>query len=302
MAILEGLINGAVESSTSLPDLLRRLKVLASRLGNNELLTWVNLELEGYGPKNPLPDYRMFQVQSFGNFYGAFGRRLTHAPIPLSSIPEEFHEVVYFAKIRESISALENLISNSSGESLKILWSADLIKFNGQDIYQDMVCLSAWQQISIGSLLTILETIRSRLLNFVLELEKIDPKIGSYVANDKEFSNERVDQIFNTVILGNVNYQSSIDQSFNSHVEVKFEDFQSLNEYLMSNKVSEEDIKELKPILEEMKEKKSNSWSEDLQKWVGKMLAKAASGVWAVSVNVASNVLVNVIIGYLGRP
>ena len=57
-------------------------------------------------------------------------------------------------------------------------WSADLVAHVGREIYEDMNCLSAWKEISRGALVAILDTVRTRVLDFVLELEAEDPMVG----------------------------------------------------------------------------------------------------------------------------
>ena len=37
---------------------LQRLMIIASDLGNEELLTWTETELQGYSPSDTLPEYR----------------------------------------------------------------------------------------------------------------------------------------------------------------------------------------------------------------------------------------------------
>jgi hypothetical protein len=302
MTLLDTIIQGAVESSTPLPDLLRSCKVLAARLQNDQLLNWLNMELEGYPTVDLLPDYRCIKVQSYGNFYGAFGLQLKNALIPPSTMPDEFHEGISNAYVYESVSALESIVKNNNGEQLKISWPADLIAYYGDQIYQNMICLAAWRQISLSTLVGILDTIRSRLLNFALELEKIDPQIGSLEKNSRNIPPERVSQIVNTVIMGSVERVSIVDNSLNLQVEVTTGDIQSLKEYIIKNGVSNEDAQTLVILLEEMKITRETGWSTSLNEWFSRMILKAASGSWEVGVAVAANVLTTAITKYLGLP
>ena len=58
MKLIGDIINELVDSDKSIASPLLKTKVLASRLKNNDLLTWVNSELSGY--INDVPNYRIF--------------------------------------------------------------------------------------------------------------------------------------------------------------------------------------------------------------------------------------------------
>lgn len=87
MSLLRDIQNAALDSKVHLPDLLRKCKVLAARLGNQDFKAWVDAELNGYGEKDSLPGYRSFRVESKGNFAGPMGSGLNRVPIPLSCPP-----------------------------------------------------------------------------------------------------------------------------------------------------------------------------------------------------------------------
>ena len=63
-----------VDAKVSLATVLRRAKVLASMLGEENFKAWVDNELEGYGQEADLPSYRCFKALSLGTFSGSFGR------------------------------------------------------------------------------------------------------------------------------------------------------------------------------------------------------------------------------------
>ena len=55
-------------SSAPLSDVLRKAKVLAYRLKNQEFKDWVECEANGYRLGSPLPEYRVLPTQCFGTF------------------------------------------------------------------------------------------------------------------------------------------------------------------------------------------------------------------------------------------
>lgn len=58
MGLLRDIQDAAADSKASLPDLLRKRKLLAARLKHAELDTWVSHELNGYPNDDMLPSYR----------------------------------------------------------------------------------------------------------------------------------------------------------------------------------------------------------------------------------------------------
>ncbi|MBK7490043.1 MAG: hypothetical protein IPI74_09620 [Bacteroidales bacterium] len=61
MKLINDIINELIDTEKSIVSPLLKTKVLASRLGNDVLLTWVSNELKGYENKDELPDYRKFK-------------------------------------------------------------------------------------------------------------------------------------------------------------------------------------------------------------------------------------------------
>lgn len=64
--------------------------------------------------------------------------------------------------------------------------------------------MQAWKVIPINSIVAALDTVRTRVLNFVLEIEAEAPEAGEAPANSSPLPQDKVHQIFNTYITGNV--------------------------------------------------------------------------------------------------
>ncbi|MFA4987111.1 MAG: hypothetical protein WC712_11035 [Candidatus Brocadiia bacterium] len=52
MTLLQEIQAACVDPNTDIVTLLRKCKILAVRLGNNEFKKWVDSELSGYGPSS----------------------------------------------------------------------------------------------------------------------------------------------------------------------------------------------------------------------------------------------------------
>ena len=300
MSLLRDIQEAALDSKVHLPDLLRKCKVLAARLGNQDFKSWVDAELNGYGEKENLPGYRSFRVESQGHFSGFMGSGLNNAPIPLSCIPERFIEMLFMHHSREPVSALADLLSKGSSGSFRVQWPADLVAHVGQDIYENMNCISAWQVIPRGGIVGILDTVRTRILNFVLEIEAEAPDAGESASGVHPVPQERVNQVFHTHIFGNVGNLAAGSEGFcqSSVTAVAQGDFNSLRAYMEKLGVTTSELDDLKHALEADKSKKTIG--ERTGQWLGKMISKAASGALDVGTSVASTVLTKALTQYLG--
>lgn len=183
MSLLREIQGAAIDSKGDLASLLRRCKILAARLGNEEFKSWVEQELSGYETVETLPDYRVFFVHSKGHFSGAFGSGLKNAPIPMSRIPEKFRETLEHSYLTAPVSALQALISKSENGVLEEPWNPDLVAHLGQKIYQHMNCMQAWKVIPEANIVGALDAVRTRILNFALEIEAANPQAGEAPLN-----------------------------------------------------------------------------------------------------------------------
>lgn len=217
MSLLRQIQDAAIDSSINLPSLLRKCKVLAARLGNDDFKRWIENELSGYEEKGQLPEYRVLNVNSKGHFGGALGLSLRNADIPLLCLPEEFRENLGRSYLFQPIAAIESLVANSTSGTLQEPWNPDLVAHFGHQIYEHMVCMQAWKVIPASALVAALDTVRTRVLNFVLEIEAQNPAAGEAMANENPVPQETVQHIFNTYITGDVQNFSSGSVNVTQH-------------------------------------------------------------------------------------
>ena len=204
MSLLRDIQNSAVDANEPIGTLLRKCKILAARLGNEEFEVWVERELNGYCDKNSFPKYGILNVASKGYFSGGFGSGMKNADIPMLRIDERFREQLFISYLSQPVSSIESLIKESDGTSVQEPWPSDVTALFGTNIYQNMNCLQAWKVIPVNTLVGVIDMIRSRVLNFVLKIEAEDPEAGDAPLNSKPVAEEKIKQIFNTYISGDV--------------------------------------------------------------------------------------------------
>jgi hypothetical protein len=204
MSLLGEIQTAALDSRVDLADLLRKCKVLAARLKHQQFADWVSRELNGYAEESEIPSYRRIKTQSFGHFVGPYGRRLNNAPIASLSMPDELKNQVNELTCRQSVSALQELLKGNAEQDLQSKWAADLIVYCQHHVpmYSDMTLLSAWRTVGRADIRTILDTVRTRVLDFVLAIEAESPEAGDVPAGKSPpVPPERTSVIYNTTIL-----------------------------------------------------------------------------------------------------
>jgi hypothetical protein len=204
MSLLRQIQDAAVDSAVELPTLLRKCKVLAFRLGNEDFKRWIDNELSGYDEKDDLPEYRILNVNSKGHFSDAFGSGLKNADIPLMCLPKELRENLGHSYLKQPIAAIASLVSNKNSGTIQEPWNPDLVAHFRDKMYERLACMQAWKVIPASALVAALDTVRTRVLNFVLEIEAQNPAAGEAMSNEKPVAPEKVQQIFNTFISGTV--------------------------------------------------------------------------------------------------
>jgi hypothetical protein len=93
MKLVREIRDGVVDPSVSLSTALRKAKILAVSLGNQEFRKWVDCELDGYSGDVELPFYRKLNLPVLGNFSGPFGQGVNGFLLPISQMPDRLKEI-----------------------------------------------------------------------------------------------------------------------------------------------------------------------------------------------------------------
>ena len=197
MSLLREIQASAIDGTSDLETLLRKCRVLASRLQNNEFKQWVQSELDGYRDEIEVPEYRHIQSQAYGHFFGPFGSGLSNMQIPDSCIPKKLRERLTFLKMQQGVSGLASLARGSESDTIHMNWPADVYPLFDGKVYENMRLAQAWLALPKSSVIGILSTVRNRILDFALEIEATNPDAGEATPDAKPIPEERVSQIFN---------------------------------------------------------------------------------------------------------
>lgn len=201
--LLRKIQDAATDKTTDLPSLLRMCLVLASRLRNDTLKTWVNAELQGYESKESLPDYRIFPVPSELVVYNPLQGKRT-IPIPRAAIeqriPSEYVEDMCNAYIQQNVAQLIALV-NAPGEGKA---ATPAVPWPHEFVALVAPLLSTWTPVGAAMLIGrqrltgILDIVKTRVLQMSIDLDEAAPSLGEgNPADIPEPTEERIQQIVN---------------------------------------------------------------------------------------------------------
>jgi hypothetical protein len=302
MKLITEIIEILSSDTGKLSDALIKTKVLLHKIGHKELVPWVNSELNGYPDRESVPEYRVLSAQVLVNASnGAY--RVTSHHIPMGHLEERHREAVETAKMDQSLAVLEKFTENDGGH-LRAHIPMESYRVLGQGLGNHYQIESAWSEVSHTSVLQILIQVRSRLLDFVLELndqfpseldeEQVKKKIGSVDAEN--LFNSAIFGDNTTILVGNSNAQTV------SNVSVKG-DFSILAKTLEDNGVSEADITALNMAIEQDSptiNPESKEYGPAVKSWLQSMLSKAVDASWNIELGVASSLLATALNSYYG--
>jgi hypothetical protein len=302
MSLLKEIQDAAVDSSADLSMLLRKCRILASRLNHVELKNWVQHELDGYPDEATLPAYRVLAVQSKGHFVGAYGREARNAPIPSGIFGEKVRPLLATTQMRDSVSSLADLLRGDA-VLFREEWPADVLPHFHGKIYEGMMLAQAWKEMSRGAVLGILETIRSRVLNFALEIESANAGAGDAMPGTEPIPQKVVTQIFTTNITGNVGNFAPGSSHFKQRADFQIAagDAKQLRQIVESLGLSSEDAAELEEAIHaDPPLVAKQPFGKAVGAWMGKALSRAAQGMLKVSTEVAAETLSRTIKDFCG--
>jgi hypothetical protein len=149
-------------------------------------------------------------------------------------------------------------------------------------------------------IVALVDTVRNRILDFVLEMEAAAPDAGEAKPGTKPVADAKVGQIFNThVMSGNTVVGGTVTNV--QQTRVAEGDLSSLKTHLLSLGVERNDVRALeKAIKGDPRPKEPGKFGGGVSAWMGRMVAKAASGAWSSSTKAAADVLSRLLCSYYG--
>ena len=305
MGLLHDIQSSLVEEKSDLGPVLLKLRLLAARLGSQNLAEWVKHESEGYPRGSELPDYRTIPVSYSGTFNGPYGSGIQNAPIPPHLIGTFAGEHWVRHEVRESMAAIDDLLASAAkGGSLGID-AANLVLLLQGKVYPGYACNSVNGVISRSSLAAIRHSVRSRVLELTIELERSVPDAAEIeMGPSKEpraTQAAAVTQIAQQVIYGNFTSVAATGDGAHVSIGISSRDTSGLQQFLTEAGLADVDAKELAELAaSEEPESKAEPMGPKVRGWIVQNISKAASGTWKIGLSVATDVIKNALLKYYG--
>ena len=277
--LLDQIIDGSSDESMKTTDLLRKVQVAATRIGAPGVVAWVKQELQGYPDDAELPDYRKMTTSVMGHFTGPMQSQIKKQLPPYPGFEDDF-----MINMRQPLITLQSFAE--ADEDAQLQWPAWRVKeYEETEAFGiQFYCLfGAWNVITRQSLLGAIDTVRSKAMEFALELQVSFPDAGSVDGPSVAKNTAVAPVVFNTTnnIYGHgANIATGSDIAQKSVIKGNLEE---LGRQVRALGLDDAEVAEFTAIIEEEK---------SVDKPRGKaFLEKVRAGSVAVGAAVPSNVI-----------
>lgn len=301
MKLIDEIIDILSSDTPDLNNALFKTKVLLHNLGEVQAISWVNSELNGYPNIDSMPEYRKLHISLYGNLSNGYWYH-NDQPLPLSHLDKDLREKLETHPLLQSIAVIESYAKDD--KHLTITIAPELFSSLGKGLNEGYYVDRAWGKPSLGSMLQVITEVRSRLLDFILELsEKLPDELDASEMKRKskeigtsDLFNNAVFRDNTTIVVGSHNIQ-------NVNNEVSKNDFESLANFFKSHQMEEPDVRALKSAIEKdhgSKENIEKQFGGNVRSWIGTMLVKATESTWNVNLGIASSLIADALNAYYG--
>lgn len=291
-ALLDDIINAAIDGTAPLADILRKCLLLGHELRNERLKEWANQELSGYKSKEDTPDYRHVMGIAKGHFLGLYGAELKNYPIPPAALEEQHQFAAREAYFVQGVSALEEILTASDETTITAPWPGDMVLYYQQKLIDGYGLVSAWLAISKNAIVGLLDSVRNRTLNLALQIK--DELGTSYTDLRKIDLKEKQASIQNIIFQntgGSTNVafgEASVDASGQVQVVINLGDRKALDEILTKAGL---DAGALQKLTEAMQEDGGKRLGPKVCEWVKTNAGRILSGGVKVGVTIGQQLL-----------
>jgi hypothetical protein len=295
MNLVEELRNDVINSEISLSVALRKAKVLASLLEDVDFKSWVSNELNGYPEDEELPKHRIIRSENFGTFSGPFGSGAKNVGVAIWKMSDNFQKMYAETRFDAGVRELESMLEGGDGPTLMGRWPAEAVALWNMEYENasDYNLIGAQSQIAKSSVDAILDATRNKLLDFVLELQELDPKIMKSEEAISNLPKDEVHNVFNYTVYGSHNVVAG-GQEVNQEVTqvVKSNDQKSLIKYFENLGIEKDDLNDLEVAIEKDGAPEENGeFGTAVKSWIGNMIVKASKGAWKIAIEAAPKLL-----------
>jgi len=273
---------------------LLKTKVLLFSIGKKELAAWVNYEINGYPDSVSLPDYRVVGTRILADLNNGY-RMYNAYPLPISYLGKEDYADATTSEVKLSISQIEDLVTNAGDSHIlqqPIPLDYALVKYC-KAIQGEYEITRCYKEIALHNFTSILTQVRSRLLDFTLELTDHVAEIHGEKSMTEKLKNIDTSSLFHNSIFGDntvINFGN--ENSFSVSNNIVKNDLDILKKRLVDNGFPISDVRDLEiaidtdgPIAS-----RKGDYGQSVSKWLANIVSNAANGTLGIGVAIATQV------------
>lgn len=298
--LLDEIIASFTQAEEPVARVLRRCLVLAYRLKNDKLKRWLERELNGYEATDDIPDYRNSGGVAKGLLLGPMGAAIQDQPLPTHVLKEEHRHFAQGVALRQPIAAYEGANFN---ENSMIPWPADLVLLYQGKFMEGYALNRAWQEIPASAIVGLVDSVRTRILTFALELKDQIGDPESDKASLDRLGPTAVERIFNVTIIGGANVLGDVNELKIAAVGVG--DLESLRSALVALGITDLEMESLEANLKLDADAKTPSSPLSIgprtNTWIAETTNKLASAGLKLGNVAAEEAIKQLIRGFLGN-
>ena len=193
-----------ITSNTSIAELLLKTQVLSSMVDLEDFSMWVSYEQNGYPEPLKVPDYRILGCNVTASLTIPFHVGQTEMNVPVDAISHKgLREMLSKVYFDSAAVEAERLATISNEGRLRKPTPAMGYRYV-QELFPTAHVEAVFQDLSSSSFATLIESVKSRILNFILGLNKEGIiRLKMEELGTKEAINKIYYQTFNNSIVSN---------------------------------------------------------------------------------------------------
>lgn len=271
--MIKELIKDISYDKISLNQALTRAKLIAYKIDNEDFISWINKELNGYDDLDTVPEYREFYCEMFAKVQNPYSGS-KNIPIDLTEIDERIDGNLYnYVHMAGILNIEQNIIdAKDANEQYGYIDFPIEIVRDVRRIFEREDIIAVRRRIVFGRLHHILNMTKQKLLDTLLELNKAFPNLEDEYMNDykKDTASQIITNIYGNNASSNVgvgkDFTQGISNSYTEKVEQVLNDLRQLG-------VPKEDISELEDIINNEPDK--NKLGAKFLAWSSALMTKA---------------------------
>ncbi len=299
--LLDEIISILSDENGTLNSALLKTKVLLHTIGKKDLANWVNYELKGYPDENSIPEYRQVSAEVHGHV-ASYAWHMQDTKLPIMHLTDKQKKNFTSAACTMSISSIEDVVlahRKKPGAGLMRALPPEYGSLFKKALQPGIEVISAWCEINMIEVEGILTEVRSRLLDFALELRDV---VGADTPESElagKVANIDTEKMFTTAVYGSGNTIIFGGQSVQV-INNEKDDIDGLIAAIGQLGFQQSMLLELRESVQQDKKtgNEPNVAEGKTGEWFGKALKETGKGVVKAGIDVVSTVIVKALKAY----